>query len=252
MNSDHAERRALRVLHLHSDRYVLAPRGSDVAGEHLDFADRERARLFLASLAREPGNEEVLRAAVERLRGVPSAFGGRPDEGEWGPLSEALARHSIEAVRLVVHPVSPVEITTTGKLTLSEVSWGETSSIYPSSEHMLKPDKWDPAKLDDLLEARGALTDVATRNHHVRRAKPGQGYVDQLMRPYHCMENFPQRPREIDEHVNWFYLSALPNAPISHPGTSGTSIVKTYGPFHNAGGGDADPGPIYLHFYKLG
>jgi hypothetical protein len=251
MNSDHAERRTLGVLHLRSERFLLVPRGSDVAGEHLSFPDRERARLFLASLAAEPGNREVLRAAVERMRGVPSGFGGRPDEGEWAPLTEALARHSLEAVRLIVHPISPIEITTTGKLTLSEVSWGETSGIYPSSQNVTKPDRWDAAKLVELLKARSALTDVATRNSHVRKAKPGLGYIDQLMRPYHCLENFPQHDPEIDVDVKWFYLSAALDKPLSHPGTSGTVIVKTYGPFFNAGGGDAEHGDCYLHFYRL-
>ena len=241
-----------RVLHKGSDRYLLVSRGADACGEHLSFPDRERARLFLAQLAAEPGNREILRAAAKHAGGVPSGFGGRPDEGEWAPLTEALARHSLEVVRLIVHPVAPIEIITTGTLTLSEVSWGETSGIYPSSLYLYQPDRWDPAKLFDLLKARAAVTNVATRNHDVRRAKPGAGNIDQLMRPYHCTENFPARDAEIDERVKWFFLSSDARSPISHPGTSGTEIARSYGPFFNNGGGDADRGDCYLHFYRLG
>jgi hypothetical protein len=241
-----------RVLHRGSDRFLLVSRGADACGEHLSFPDRERARVFLSQLAAEPGNREILRAAGKRAGGVPAGFGGRPDEDEWAPLTEALARHALEVVRLIDHTVSPCEVTTTGKLTLSEVSWGETAGLYPSSLHLYQPDRWDPAKLFDLLKARAALTDVATRNHQVRRATPSGGSIDQLMRPYHCIENFPARDPEIDTYVDWFYLSSEPHTPVSHPGTSGTIIAKSYGPFHNTGGGDAGRGECYLHFYKLG
>lgn len=241
-----------RVLHQGSDRYLILPRGNDTCGEHITFADRERARSFLSDLAAEPGNREVLRVLVKRAGGVPAGFGGRPDEGEWAPLTEALARHALEVVRLIDHTVSPCEITTTGKLTLSEVSWGETSGLYPSSLHVYQPDLWDQAKLFDLLKARAAVTDVAIRNHQVRKAKPSAGHIDQLMRPYHSIENFPGKDHEIDEHVKWFYLSAEPHTPIGHPGTSGTVIAKSYGPFFNIGGGDAGRGDCYLHFYRMG
>jgi hypothetical protein len=240
-----------RVLHRGSERYLLVRRGSDACGEHLDFPDRERARLFLASLGVEPHNHEILLAAEKGLGGVPAGFGGRPDEDEWAPLTDALALHRITAVRLIDHTVSPCEIVTTGQLTLSEVSWGETSSLYPSSLHLYRPDLWDPAKLFDLLKARAAVTDVARRNHYVRKAKPSAGNIDRMMRPYHCLENFPGKDAEIDEQVKWFYLSAQPHDPKSHPGTSGTIIAKSYGPFYNIGGGDAERGDCYLHFYTL-
>jgi hypothetical protein len=241
-----------RVLHKGSDRFLLVSRASDACGERLSFPDRERARAFVASLAAEPGNREVLRAAVKRAGGVPAGFGGRPDEGEWAPLVEALARNTLEVVRLIDHTVSPCEITTTGQLTLSEVSWGETAGLYPSSLHLYQPDRWDPARLFELLKARGAVTDVSHRNKDVRKAKPSAGHIDQLMRPYHCQENFPGKDAEIDEHVKWFYLSSEPHTPVAHPGTSGTIIAKSYGPFYNSGGGDAGRGDCYLHFYKLG
>lgn len=241
-----------RVLHRGSDRYLLVPRGADTAGERLPFPDRVSARLFIAKLAVEAGNREVLRAATQRANAaVSGGFGGRPDENEWAPLTEALSRGSLEAVRLIDHPISPLTVKTTGKLTLSEVSWGETSSLYPTSENLYKPDRWDQDKLCDLLRARAAVHDVARRNHQVRKAKPGQGNIDKLMFPYHCIENFPAKDRTIDDGVRWFYLSSFADKPISHPGTSQTVIVQSYGPFHNTGGGDVKRGDVYLHFYRV-
>jgi hypothetical protein len=241
-----------RVLHRGSERYVLVPRGSKAPGAVVPFADRQTARAFLANLAAEPGNREVLRAAVKALGGaVPSGFGGRPDEDAWAPLTEALARGSLEALRLIDHPVTLFPITTTGKLTLSEVSWGETSSIYPTAAHLYRPDQWDQGKLGDLLKARAAVTDVATRNSDVRRASPSAGRIDQLMRPYHCIENFPKLDPEIDRTVKWFFLSANAATPAAHPKTTGTKLVKSYGPFHNVGGGDVTTSTVYLLFYNL-
>lgn len=242
-----------RVLHRGSERYVIVPRGAGVTGERVQLPDRELARRFVADLAAEAGNRGLLRAAVaEASSGVPSRFGGRPDEGEWAPLTEGLARGSVEAIRLIDHPVAPVTVTTTGALTLSEVSWGETSGIYPSRENLYKPDKWDQEKLGELLKARAAVTDVATRNSHVRKAKPGPGRIEQMMRPYHCTENFPALDREIDEGVKWFYLSSFSDKPTTHPGASQQMVIaKTYGPFYNIGGGDVSRGDVWLHFYRL-
>ena len=241
-----------RILHLGSTRYVLAPRASPIAGEHVEIADRVAARAFLAKLAAEPGNQEILRAEAKEVGGsVPAAFGGRPDEGEWQPLVEALARGTLEVVRLIDHPVSPCHVTTTGVLTLSEVSWGETEGLYPSKTNLYQPDKWDPASLCKLLAARSALTDVATRNGKVRKATPGSSNIERLLRPYHCVENFPRLDPEIDDEVNWFYLSQAAGTPVSHPGTTGTKLVKSYGPFYNIGGGDVKRGDCYLLFYKL-
>lgn len=238
------------VLHLGSSRYLLLPRGSDARGERLSFPDREQARVFLAKLTAEPGNREVLRAATEQA-GVPAAFGGRPDEGEWAALTEGLARGTLEVVRFIDHPIGPWEIQTTGTLTLSQVSWGETSGLYPSAQHLYQPDLWDAAKLRDLLKARAAVTDVGRRNPDVRKAQPSPGHINDMMRPYHSVENFPPVDREIDDHVRWFYLSGDAATPTTHPGTSGTVLAKSYGPFFNIGGGDAERGACYLHFYRL-
>jgi hypothetical protein len=240
-----------RVLHRGSDRFLLVTRGSDVVGERLQFHDRDSARAFLAALASQPGNLDALHATAAATPGVPSGFGGRPSEGEWTQLGDALARGAVQVVRLLDHPIAPLTVTTTGMLTLSEVSWGETSGLYPTGDNLYKPDKWDQAKMCDLLRARAAVTDVATRNKQVRKAKPGPGRIEQMMRPYHCIENFPQKDVEIDEYVKWFYLSSTADSPLIHPGTSGTGIIKTYGPFHNIGGGDVPRGEVFLHFYKL-
>jgi hypothetical protein len=241
-----------RALHRGSERYLLVARGSGVVGERLKFPDRDSARAFIGRLAAEPGNRELLRAAAKEAQGgVPVGFGGRPDENEWTPLSEGVARGAVEVVRLIDHPVSPCTVTTTGKLTLSEVSWGETSGIYPSRENLYKPDKWDQERMCELLQARAAVHDVATRNSDVRKAKPGAGNIEQMMRPYHCTENFPDPDKEIDAGVKWFYLSAHADKPVVHPGTTKTVIAKSYGPFHNIGGGDVPRGEVYLHFYRL-
>lgn len=250
---------ANRVLHRGSDRYVIVPRGTRVNGERVRLPDRELARRFVADLAADAQNRALLRAVVSggalgaaAGAGVASRFGGKPDEGEWAPLTEGVARGALEVIRLIDHPVSPVTITTTGTLTLSEVSWGETSGIYPSRENLYKPDRWDQEKLAELLKARAAVTDVATRNSHVRKAKPGSNAIEQMMRPYHCVENFPALDREIDEGVRWFYLSSFSDKPTTHPGASQQMVIaKTYGPFHNIGGGDVQRGDVWLHFYRL-
>lgn len=242
-----------RVLHVGADRYVLIARGADLAGERVRFPQRDLARSFVSKLSSDPQNKETLREAV-KLAGetVPKSEGGRPDEGESAPLVDAIARGSVEIVRIIDHPVSPITVRTTGTLTLSEVSWGETSGIYPSRENLYRPDKWDQEKMALLLRARAAVTDVAKRNSDVRKAKPSDGKIDQLLKPYHCIENFPVLDKEIGADVCWFYLSTFSDKPTTHPGAARKmEIAKSYGPFFNTGGGDVPKGTVYLHFYKL-
>lgn len=247
--------RIREVLHRGSTRYLLVPRGSDVTGERVRLPQRDLARDFVSGLASEPQNRELLRAITAAQgagAGVPKGFGGRTDEGEWAPLVEALARGSVEVVRVIDHPVSPVIVRTTGTLTLSEVSWGETSGIYPSRDNLYKPDKWDQEKMAALLRARAAVTDVAKRNSDVRKAKPGPGKIEQMMKPYHCLENFPVLDKEIGAEVCWFYLSSFADKPTTHPGAARKmEIAKSYGPFFNSGGGDVSRGDCWLHFYRL-
>ncbi len=244
-----------RTLHRGSTRYLLVPRGADTTGERIRLPQRDMARTFVTGLLLEPGNREILKEATLAAGagdGVPKTYGGRTDENEWAPLVEALSRGSLEIVRILDHPIAPFTVRTTGTLTLSEVSWGETSGIYPSRDNLYKPDKWDQEKMASLLRARAAVTDVAKRNSDVRKAKPGPGKIEQMMRPYHCTENFPVLDREIGAEVCWFYLSPLADKPITHPGASRQMVIaKTYGPFFNSGGGDVSRGDVYLHFYRL-
>lgn len=136
--------------------------------------------------------------------------------------------------------------------TLSEVSWGETSGIYPIKSYLYQPAKWDQAKTCELLKARGAIQEVGSRGESVHKAKPGSGKIEQILKPYHFTENFPAVDSEIkDAGVKWFYLSSTENKPDVHPGTTGTERVKTYGSFYNSGGGDVAVGDVYIHFYRL-
>ena len=138
------------------------------------------------------------------------------------------------------------------KGTLSEVSWGETSGLYPTKDNKYTPDKWDTGKTCELLRMRGAVHTVGQRGESVHKAKPGDGEIEKKLKPYHFIENFLSRDPEItDPNVKWFYLGAKPDKPDTHPGTTGTTRVKTYGSFYNIGGGDVPKGDVYIHFYKL-
>lgn len=148
-------------------------------------------------------------------------------------------------------PASACPIVPTG--TLSEVSWGETSGLYPSDQNKYQPDKWDPAKTCELLKMRGAVHAVGQRGQSVHKSKPKAGdAIEQKLKVYHLTENFPALDSEIsDTEVKWFYLSAQSDGPEVHPGTTGTTRVKGYGSFYNIGGGDVKKGDCYVHFYKL-
>ena len=148
-------------------------------------------------------------------------------------------------------PAPACPIVNTG--TLSEVSWGETSGLYPSDQNKYQPDKWDAAKTCELLKLRGAVHAVGGRGQSVHKGKPKAGdKIEQMLKVYHLTENFPALDTEIsDTEVKWFYLSSDATTPLVHPGTTGTIKVKTYGSFHNVGGGDVKKGDVWVHFYKL-
>jgi hypothetical protein len=140
------------------------------------------------------------------------------------------------------------------KGTVNRISWGETSGLYPttSGTNLYKPDLWDQAKLCELLRARRAVAEVGTRNKSVHSASPGSGAIDQMLKKYHFNENFPTLDTEIaDAGVKWFYLSGKADSPAAHPGATGSVMVKSYGSFHNTGGGDVKKGNAWIHFYKL-
>lgn len=148
-------------------------------------------------------------------------------------------------------PAPACPIVATG--TLSEVSWGETSGLYPSDQNKYQPEKWDPAKTCELLKMRGAIHAVGQRGQSVHKSKPKAGdAIEQKLKVYHLTENFPALDSEIsDTEVKWFYLSPQSDGPEVHPGTTGTTRVKGYGSFYNIGGGDVKKGDCYVHFYKL-
>ncbi len=139
------------------------------------------------------------------------------------------------------------------KGTLSEVSWGETSGLYPTKDNKFQPDKWDRAKTCELLRARGAVHAVGQRGESVHKDTPNSSDpIEQKLKIYHFTENFLSLDPEIaDPGVKWFFLSTKPDEPEVHPGTTGTERVKTYGSFYNIGGGDVPVGDVYLLFYRL-
>lgn len=137
------------------------------------------------------------------------------------------------------------------KGTVSKVSWGETSSIYPTQNNLYKPSKWDQTKTCELLKARAGIQLVSTRNSNVRKASPSNTAIDNILKPYHYIENFPSVDSEIsDSKVKWFYISKSANKPTVHPGVKDSKLVKSYGPFYNVGGGDVPKGNVYINFYK--
>ena len=130
------------------------------------------------------------------------------------------------------------------------MSWGETSGLYPTKDNKYEPEKWDAARTCDLLGARGAVHAVGQRGEKVHKAQPGKDPVEQKLKPYHYVENFPALDAEInDAKVNWFYLSKKSSLD-THPTMSSLSSVKKYGPFYNNGGGDVPRGDVYIHFYR--
>ena len=146
-------------------------------------------------------------------------------------------------------PACPVKSTGT----LSEVSWGETSGLYPSDQNKFQPEKWDQAKTCELLKTRGAVHAVGQRGQSVHKGKPrASDPIEEKLKIYHFIENFPALDSEIsDAEVKWFFLSPDSDKPDVHPGTTGTTRVKSYGSFYNIGGGDVKKGDVYIHFYKL-
>lgn len=142
-------------------------------------------------------------------------------------------------------------ITTGG--TVSDVSWGETAGLYPTTGkgNLYNPERWDQGLLAELLSARAAIHMIGNeRNPAVHRSMPSGNALEQKLAAYHYVENFPGVDAEIagDPAVKYFYLSGNPNA--KHTGIRGGEKVKHYGPFYNVGGGDAGGSSIYLIFYR--
>ena len=161
------------------------------------------------------------------------------------------ARSRIESKQLRVDPlaVPPCKPPETAG-TVSKSSWGETSGIYPTKANLYDPSKWDQIKECEVRRMRAAIHDVCKRNPQHHENSPNMNDpTERKLAPYHMVENFPPLDAEITSEVEWFYLSN--KAVVAHPGTTGTTCVKTYGPFFNNGGGDVPRGDVYVHFYKL-
>ncbi|HUP43077.1 MAG TPA: DUF4157 domain-containing protein [Thermoanaerobaculia bacterium] len=176
--------------------------------------------------------------------GSPSHVALQKDEGPEKPKEPAKPAKEKEKGSA---PSCPVQSTGT----LSEVSWGETSGLYPSSKNKYDPSKWDAAKTCELLRMRGAVHAVGQRGERVHKGKPKENdSIEQKLKSYHLVENFPALDPQIkDAGVKWFYLS--PSAESSHPGIKGEQRVKSYGKFYNIGGGDVARGDVYVHFFNL-
>ncbi len=146
------------------------------------------------------------------------------------------------------------------KKNISEISWGETSGLYPTKNgekipNYENPVNWDEQKTEELMKARAAIHLIGTRrNTQVFRAKCTLKGIEKILAKYHLTSNFPPVDAEIlnDKDVKYFYLSSFPTeaTPSINSDYYDQVCVKTYGPFYNAGGGDAKRGCVYIHFYK--
>ena len=146
---------------------------------------------------------------------------------------------------------------------ISDISWGETSGVYPTKNvdnptesEKYSPDQWDNKKTDELLKARAAIDLIGNkRNKDVRRTVPNiKNSLIKKLAAYHLKDNFPEVDKEIkdDPDVKFYYLSNEESieTPSINPKYWNQKCVKTYGPFYNIGGGDAKEGAVYIHFYK--
>lgn len=215
-----------------ADRAADAVLSGDAAG---------MSRSASQQLSREPDKD-----AGPPDAGAPDA-GPKDNDGDAGPGDGGTGDAGAAAATCPV----------VDKGTLSTVSWGETSGLYPTSSGgasvLYDPTKWDAAKLCNILAMRNAMDAVGSRGEKVHRASPKKGdAVEQKLAKYHYQENFQPAPEVTgDATVKWFYLSNKATEPASHPALSGSVKVASYGSFYNTGGGDVPKGDTWVHFYKL-
>ena len=151
---------------------------------------------------------------------------------------------------------------TDGKFShISQASWGETESLYPTPNArnlgtgIYKVENWDVKVTLQLLKARASITLIATRGESVRNSLPNlHNIIEKVLVPYHITDNFPPVDFEIQsKNVKNFFIS--PNQNAKHPGlnyiNNTIKIVKIYGPFFNGGGGDAAIGSQYIICYSV-
>lgn len=232
-------------------RFLLAHELSHVLQQGVESAHPpDQIRIGHPQTTQEREAEGLAAAVTHEQRGSPSPLASdsaslQLQRAGFGELRVAEARMA-EEERIA----SGCPVKDTG--TLSEVSWGETSGLYPTKDNLYEPEKWDRPKTCDLLRARAAVRVVGQRNPQVHKGTPGPGAIEQRLKPYHFVENFLALDPEIaDAGVKWFFLSPQSDKPDVHPATTGTKRVKTYGSFYNVGGGDVAKGNVYIHFYKL-
>lgn len=231
--------------------YALARAGeASHAGEKVRFSDLASVTSWVERLVQEdPLGSAQLRRAVERT--TPRSVSLKDGDALTREAALQIWAQLID-VMLMRWWTSGCAIRTTPPLTLSGVSWGETASLYPHEHDLYKPSKWEVDKVCPLLRARAAIHDIAKRNPRVRKSSRMKDDIEKMMLPYHAVENFPKLDSEITAEVKWFYLSADPSGPVSHPGTTGTETVKVYGPFWNVGGGDVPRGLAWVRCYRSG
>ena len=98
------------------------------------------------------------------------------------------------------------------KKNISEISWGETSGLYPTKNggkipNYENPVNWDEQKTEELMKARAAIHLIGTRrNTQVFRAKCTLKGIEKILAKYHLTSNFPPVDAEIlnDKDVKFF------------------------------------------------
>ena len=157
-------------------------------------------------------------------------------------------------------------ITDENKDNISEISWGETSGLYPvcieydkegkpikqKYSYLINTSNWNDEKINELLKARAAIELIGSeRNTSVHKDSPDLlNPIQKTLAAYHLKDNFPSVDNEIsdDPEVEFYYISSNPNAKT--PSISSKywdqKAVKIYGPFYNIGGGDAQGREQYI------
>jgi len=176
------------------------------------------------------------------------------------PKPRKLTSAEVKAIKDFVNngfvPVVPVPLVTEqNKTNISTVSWGETSGIFPTKDNLYNPAKWDKEKLKELQKARAGIIEVEKRNSDVNNASPNMADpLTKKLAAFHLKDNIPEADPEIknDADVTFFYLASTADTKTPSISTKyyDQKTVKAYGPFYNAGGGDAKKGDIFIIFYK--
>ncbi len=235
-------------------------------GKPICFNGHEEASAFLRKLSRDENNEPRLRRFMHQLAEQRVDVWRTP----LSRLCAVLARRRDLKVVEAHHPwLATNNIRTNGQLTVSRASWHATASLYPSSAHPHRPDKWRASALTQLLKARAAIDLYAPSSLAVEGSGQFSSAIERMLKPYHCTENFPPVDVEVDASIKHFRLSLIAHEP-HHPDIPDARLAKTYGPFFHfeqrlqrdagmqtAAGGQTittpiNGGSVYIHFYRIG